>query len=433
MRTLSVWGGLLGLQRAVVEDVRVSEGEVIVRVRPDWRERNRCGICRRRCGRYDSGEGVRRWRSLDLGTTFSYVEAQAPRVSCPAHGVIVAGVPWARHRSGFTRSFEDQVAWLAVNTSKSAVAELMRIAWRTVGSIIARVWAEFDTQADRLDGLRRIGIDEISTRRGYEYLTVVVDHDTGGLIWAAPGRGRPTVRAFFDQLGPERSAQVTHVSADQAEWIADVVSERCPRAVQCADPFHIVAWATEALDEVRREAWNQARHGSVRQPRSTGHGRQYRYPRGAEALKLSRARYALWKNPEDLTDNQRPKLAWIAQTNPRLHRAYLLKEGLRWIFAVKGQAGKDGLDRWLSWARRSRIPPFVDLAKRITKHRERIEATLDHGLSNGRVEAINTKIRLITRVAYGFHSIDALIALAMLSLAGPKPALPDRNNPRKRH
>ncbi len=111
MRGVRVWVRLLGLQRTVVEDVTAgTEGEVVVAVRPSWRERDRCGVCRRRCGRYDAGEGRRRWRTLDLARRFCFLEADAPRVSCRRHGVVVAAVPWARHGSRFSRSFEDQVA-----------------------------------------------------------------------------------------------------------------------------------------------------------------------------------------------------------------------------------------------------------------------------------------------------------------------------------
>ena len=160
VRSIMVWAGLLGLQRTVVEDVTTgSEGEVIVAVRPGWRDRDRCGLCRRRCGRYDAGQGRRRWRALDLATTFCFLEADAPRVRCRRHGVVVAAVPWARHDSRFTRSFEDQVAWLAVNTSKTAVAELMRVAWRSVGQILERAAVEQRAKVDLLDGLRRVGIE----------------------------------------------------------------------------------------------------------------------------------------------------------------------------------------------------------------------------------------------------------------------------------
>jgi len=196
VRGIRVWARLLGLQRTVVQDIGMgSDGEVIVSVRPGWRERDRCGVCRRHSPGYDLGEGRRRWRALDLGTSFCFLEADAPRVCCRRHGVVVCAVPWARHDSRFTRSFEDQVCWLAVNTSKSAVAELMRVAWRSVGTILERVAAERRAKVDLLHGLRRIGIDEISHRKGQRYLTVVVDHDTGRLVWAAPGRDRATSRS----------------------------------------------------------------------------------------------------------------------------------------------------------------------------------------------------------------------------------------------
>jgi len=145
-----------------------------------------------------------------------------------------------------------------------------------------------------------------------------------------------------------------------------------------------------------------------------------------DAKKLKHARYALWRNPEDLTEAQQEKLAWIAKTDPRLHRAYLLKEGLRHVFKVKGEAGKEALDRWISWARRCRIPAFVELQRRIVKHRAAIHAALEHGLSQGLIESTNTKIRLLTRIAFGFRSAEALIALAMLALGGHRPALPGR-------
>jgi len=409
MRGIRVWARLLGLRRAVVEDVRLGiEGEVIVSVRPGWRERDRCGICRRRSPGYDLGEGRRRWRALDLGTTFAFVEADAPRVTCRRHGVVVCAVPWARHDSRFTRAFEDQVAWLAVNTSKTAVAELMRVAWRTVGSILERVAAEAGRQVDLLDGLRRIGIDEISHRKGQRYLTVVVDHHTGRLVWAAPGRDRKTVLAFFDALGEERCKQIELVSADMAAWISGPIAERVPDAVRCVDPFHVVQLATDALDEVRREVWNEARRqGNLELARD-----------------LKGARFAVWKNPENLTDRQAAKLATIQRTNTRLYRAYLLKEQLRQIYQLPADTASRLLDSWLKWARRCRLPSFVKLARTITEQRDGILAAIQHGLSNARIEQINTQIRLIARRAFGFHSPEALIALAMLKLADLCPPLP---------
>jgi transposase len=245
--------------------------------------------------------------------------------------------------------------------------------------------------------------------------------------WRVAGKG--PVREFFDLLGPERCAQITHVSADGADFIDTIVAEKCPGAVRVADPFHIVKWATEALDEVRRQAWNDARAiARTGAKRGRGRPRADAPPRpGHEAAKaLKGARYSLWKNPENLTENQQVKLAWIAATDPRLYRAYLLKEGLRVIFALPYEAALEALDRWISWARRCRIPAFVKLQKSIVKHRARILAAIEHNLSNGLIESTNTKIRLITRIAFGFKSPEALIALALLSLGGHPPTLPGR-------
>jgi transposase len=409
VRGIRVWARLLGLPRAVIEDVWIGEaGEVVVAARPRWRERDRCGLCRRRSPGFDLGEGRRRWRALDLGTTLAVIEADAPRVTCRRHGVVVCAVPWARHGSRFTRAFEDQTAWLAVHSSKTAVAQLMRIAWRTVGGILERVADEATCDVDLLSGLTRIGIDEISHRRGQRYLTVVVDHDSGRLVWAAPGRDRTTVEAFLDALGDERCQQLELVSADMAAWVAGPIAERCPQAELCLDPFHVVMLATDALDEIRREVWNQARQAG----------------QTALARDLKGARFALWKNPEKLTDRQAAKLSDIQRTNARLYRAYLLKEQLRQIYRLPADHAIELLERWIAWARRCRLKPFVKLARTITDQQAGITAAIRHGLSNARVEAINTQIRLLTRRAFGFHSPDALIALAMLSLADLCPPLP---------
>src|ERR1022692_2588936 len=137
-----------------------------------------------------------RQSALDLGTVRAELEAAAPRVACPEHGVVVAAVPWARHGAAHTRFFDDQVAWLAAACPETTITQLMRISWRTVGHIIARVSAEAEAATGRLAGLRRIGIDEISYKRGHKYLVIVVDHDSGLLIGAAPGHDRKTLKPF---------------------------------------------------------------------------------------------------------------------------------------------------------------------------------------------------------------------------------------------
>jgi len=141
---------------------------------------------------------------------------------------------------------------------------------------------------------------------------------------------------------------------------------------------------------------------------------------------LKGARFALWKNPEDLTEKQNAKLSWVQVTNKRLYRAYLLKEQLRLVFKLRGEAGIALLTAWLAWASRSKIPAFVSLAKSIRAYRKAIEAALNNGLTNARVESVNTKIRLLKRIAFGYRDPEALIAMAMLDLNGCCPELPGR-------
>lgn len=405
---------LLGVDALTVrvDALEVVDEAVVVWLRPRRHLQWRCPECGLRRPGYDPGR-ARRWRALDFGRTKVFIAARIPRVSCPAHGVIVAEVPWARAGARHTRAFEQLAAWCAVEMSASAASRLLRCSWRTIGAMVTRVAADMRAGEDGLDGLRRIGMDEISYRRGHRYLFVVVDHDARRLVWAADKANQPSVHAFFDALGPERTAQLTHISADGAKWLADVITTRAPNAVVCADPFHVVRWAMDALDEVRRHTWNQVRvHRGPNKP-AIGEGK-----------KVWDAKWALWKNPDRHSDAERARLAYIAATHPRLHRAWALKEGLRTVFALSGPAAVSALDHWISWARRCRLPSFVKLAKRVTGYRSEIIATLIHGVNNALVESVNTKIRLITRRAFGFRNVDALIALAQLSLGGYRPNLP---------
>jgi len=404
----------VGGANLVVEDVTIEvetrrerketvSCEVLVfRVRPKAGQVGRCSRCRKVCPGYDAGGGLRQWRTLDVGTMKAYLQAPAPRVRCPEHGVVVAHVPWARPGAKCTTAFEDTCAWLAAHTALSVLTVFLRLAWRTVAGIVARVVADGRATNNLLTGLARIGIDEISYRKGHRYLTVIVDHGTGRLVWAAEGRNKDTLEKFFDELGAERAAKLTHVSADGAEWIHAVVAQRAPNAVICLDPFHVVAWALKALDKVRVRTMTKA------------------------GISDRHAIWAVRKNPADLTCEQRTSLASITTTNNTLYRAYLLKEQLREAFQVKGQHGRQLLAGWLSWASHSRIPEFVALARSIRRYRDLIHNTLDHNVSNARSEATNTHLRALTKRAYGYHSPEALIGMALLTRGGLCPALPGR-------
>ena len=255
---------LLRVEKTVVEEVyfeAMGEEEIfIVRVRPMSRDTHRCPMCGKKCPGYDLSNKIRRWRTLDFGSQRVYIEAASPRVRCPEHGVIVAKVPWARHSSDYTYNFETAVTWLALHATAQDVAEYFRIKWHTVGSIARRVQEALEEkQPNRFDNLEEIGIDETSYKKGHKYMTVVINHKTGDLIWAKKGHGKEVLSAFFEELTEEQRTKIKYVTADGARWIASCISEYCPNAERCIDPFHVVAWANDCLDEVRKVAVRQAK------------------------------------------------------------------------------------------------------------------------------------------------------------------------------
>lgn len=405
----------LGLERTVVEGVRIEGDSIIVSVRPR-RAAPRCPVCGRRCPAYDRLP-PRRWRAPDLGASRCYLEHAPVRARCPEHGVRAAPVPWARAASSrFASAFEDWVAWLALHMCRSALAELARVDWHTVGGICARVEASLE-EADgrgRLEGLRRIGVDETSYKKGQRYMTVVVDHDRGRVVWACRGHGKARLNEFLDLLDDGQREAIEVVTADGASWIADAVAERLPRAELAVDPFHAVSWATEALDALRRETWRGLRSA----PRRRG---------GPDpAAEVKGLRFPLLKNPEDLSDRQASALEGLRRTGSALWRGYLLKEGLRAVFRAGPGEAADALDGWLAWACRSRIPRFVELSRKVRRKRRGILRSIELGVSNARVEAVNNKIKVAIRQGYGFRNIDNLIALIMLRCSDLRPALPGR-------
>lgn len=267
---------LLRIENITIEDVYFEtvddEENFILEVRQYTRYAFRCPHCGKRCQGYDSYRKIRRWRSLDFGSTRVYIEAFAPRVKCSEHGVVVAKVTWAKHDSDYTYDFETAVTWMSLHATANDVAEYFRIKWHTVGSIAQRVQKRLEeAQPSRYDGLEKIGIDETSYKKGHKYMTVVVNHETGALIWAHKGHGKEVLTGFFEELTEEQRANIKFVTADGARWIASCIKDYCPNAERLIDPFHVVAWANDQLDEIRkqaiRKAKNEAADGKNPEPR----------------------------------------------------------------------------------------------------------------------------------------------------------------------
>ena len=403
-----------------------------------WHEDD-CPFCHRKCPRYDKkGDKPRSWRGLDWGATLVDIVGWTHRIKCPEHGVVTAYIPWAYPGSGFTRDFDLTVGWLAVYLPRSVVSEYMRIDWETVGRCVHRTLNEIEPERSRrLDNLVNIGIDETGYKKGHKYITVIVNHDTNCVVWAAQGHGKAVLESFYRQLSPEQLESIKVVTGDGARWITDCVNKFTPDCERCVDQFHVVQWAMDALDEVRREIWNEA-YAEVKRlkkenPRSPGRPRAddsvnaeiKAATKKAEEIKNSA--YALGKAPEHLTEKQELRVQMIAENNDRLYRAYRMKEMLRLLLKIKDvDEAEAELKRWLWWASHSRIPAFKELYAKIKRHKDHILNAIRLGMSNARIEATNNKIKLVIRKAYGFRNIQNLLDMVYMVCSDLKIPLPNR-------
>jgi transposase len=317
-------------------------------------------------------------------------------------------VEWARGGARYTRDFDDMTAWLAQQMNQTQLTRLMRIGWETVGNIIARVVAE-KLPAGRLDGLVLIGVDEVSYGADHRFLACVANHETGGIVWATEGRNAASLQAFFDGLTDQQKASIRAVSIDMSAGYEKAITQAVPDGQVCFDPFHVVQLAGKAADQVRRDEYNA--HGRS----STGEGKW-----------IKGTRYSLLKDPSNQTPKQLLKLADVVLKNRRMYRAFLLYGELRYIYRLPKDEAAERLDAWLAWASRSRLKPFVKLARTIRKHKPGVLAAITIGINNGRLEALNSKMRLLSHRAYGFHSANALIAMNYLCCAGIQITLPHR-------
>jgi transposase len=456
MRVSAAFSRLLDLPGVWVRSVSFEPGQVVVTVALRRRRLHcpKCSYSTRHRESKQHHDSV--WRHLDLGRWRLEVHARLRRLRCPEHGAHVEGVPFARDGARFTVDFEDLVAWLATKTDKTATCRLTRIDWQTIGRIIKRVADEHLGKLDRLSDLFEISIDEVSWRKGHRYLTLVGDHARGCVVWGAEGKGQAAADAFFEELDPPpenpsahagqprqpsepaimvpfgpcptvpaghgipgawlkdgseiepaifpRASRLTAVSMDMTGGYAKSVRGHAPQARIVIDNYHVVQLATKALDEVRREHWNELRHAG----------------QADTAKQFKHDRWALLKNPDDLTETQADTLAALHAAGGKVPRAWAMKEMVRAIFAHGLTVDTVGelLDRLLARLSRCRLQPFIRLGKTIRKHREGILTARRLNLSNARAESLNNKAKLIVRRAYGFHSAQAALALVHLT-CGP--------------
>jgi transposase len=402
MRVATLFKRLLRIDGVRVVDVELTEDErgplVVVRVE---RRRRRVLACSG-CGQvmravYDHVE--RRWRHRDVLGVRCQIRCRLCRLCCPECGVQPEAVPFARPGARFTRSFEDSCVWLCRHAPRSVVARLMHVDWASVGRMCERLAGEQLARRAPLSGLRRIGVDEVSWREGHHYLTVVSCHETGRVVWVGRGDRAQALERFFDELGPHGCARLAAISADLGPAYLGVIARRAAQAAVCADPFHLVQMAHFALDRVRTRSWQRLRRSD---------------PEAARWLKG--ARFALRRGPARRTDADEALIAELERENQDVYRAWLWVEQLRAVLRDRRPA----CESWFTLraladaAGELGHPRFSRLGRTLRRHAEHVLNTIRLGLSNGRIEAMNSTVRLLSHRARGFRRVESLIALIHL-------------------
>lgn len=387
----------LGLKHHKVTKVIDSGGRVVVYL--DWIKRRwlPCSVC----GTFEKVRDrlpERSWRHVPLWGIAVELRYRPCRVRCSCcEAIKVEAIPWSAGKSPISKPLIVVLATWSRLLAWDVVASLFGVSWSTVVEAVDRAVIYGRARKD-YSGVRLIGIDELSRRRGHIYHTNVYDLETRELIWSAEGRSKDTLRAFFAWLGEEGTSALEGICCDMWANYIDVVKEKAPQATLVFDKFHIVRHLLRAVNDVRKM--------------------EQRALREADPELLKGTRYIWLKNPENLTELQRIRLSDLEHMNLKTVRAYLLKELFAhlWTYKRKGWA-KRFLDRWFWWATHSRLKPLRDFAWMLRKHEDGILAYFDCRIDNGLVEAMNNNAKAISHRARGFRT-ERAFTLAMLHCLG---------------
>ena len=372
------------LQGFRVVEVAGGAAGLVATIAPDRRYAPRCGRCLAPA-RYRDTRRPRRFRHVPLwGIPVALCYAPR-RVRCPrCAGVHVEAMPWVRGTQQMTHALMVTLATWARALPWQQVARLFRCSWGTVATAVEEAVTYGLAHRD-LDHLTHLGIDEISRKRGHVYVTNVYDLARKRLVWSGEGRSTATFDAFFDFLGPEKTAALEGICCDMWQPYIDVIKARAPQAVLVFDKFHIVRHLMEAVDQVRRD--------------------EVREKGPAHKALMYKTRFLWLKNPWNLTEHQAHRLSALERLNLKINRAYLLKELFRhfWQYRRTGWA-KRYLKKWFWWATHARLAPMRDFAWLVRRHEDDILNYFRMPIDNGTVEGLNNKAKLVIHKAYGFRT-----------------------------
>lgn len=386
--------GLSAPWRVVSVDFRPTEGIIVFQI-DNTAQRLQCAAC----GAPDQpihDRLSRSWRHLNFFQYQAVLQARVPRVGCTVcEKTSQVAVPWARVGSGFTQTLEAFIVALCEQMPALAVSQLLDVSddrvWRVLDHYVTQARAQEDYST-----VRRISADERSARRGQRYVTMFCDADERRLLFATPGKDAATFAAFAEDLAAHGGAAqaITDVSLDLGAAYQAGARTHCPNAAVSFDPFHVIALANEAMDQVRRAEVKQE-------------------------VELKGCRWGTLKDAVNWTDKQVAQMHWLQRSGLKTARAWRLKERLREVFAqcTDRAAAEVLLPGWISWASRCRLAPFNRLARTVKKHLDGILEHFRSGLNNGFAEAINGRVQAAKARAKGYGSDKHLITMSYLVCA----------------
>jgi transposase len=350
-----------------------------------------CPACSRmNCKGYDTVDKV--WRHLNFFEHVAFLHVRTPRVKCPECGVKQVPVPWAREGSGFTLLFEAFIMAMAKEMPVNAIARLVgeydtRI-WRILHHYVEQARSEQD-----YSGVSKVGVDETSSRRGHNYISVFVDMDRSKVLFATPGKDSATVTAFKSDLEAHggHPENIKQACCDMSPAFIRGIEDTFEGSTITFDRFHIVKIINEAVDEVRRQ------EQKIRP-------------------ELKKTRFAWLKNPSNLTAKQKTVIETlnVKTLNLKTAKAYQIKLTFQDLYDQPKEEAGAFLKRWYFWATHSRLQPMIDAARTIKRHWDGVLRWFESGMTNGILEGINSLIQAAKAKARGYRSDRNFITIVYL-------------------
>lgn len=355
---------------------------------PDRRFRPICSRCQSRARRVHSKH--RRFvRDLSLAETKIELNVPVRKVYCASCGIRIEDLEFVRPWGRVTRRLAQYIKGLCKVMTVKEVAEHVGLDWKTVKEIDKQALEEEFGETD-YEGLRVLAMDEISRKKGHEYLTVVLDYLTGRVVWVGKERDEQALSRFFRGMTRDQREGIEAVALDMWDPYINMVKQWCPKARIVFDLFHVVKDYNKMIDRVRNKEYREASKEDK------------------EVMKGSK--YLLLKNKENLKPKQRPRLKKLLKLNQTLSTVYILKDALKHIWRYKyPKSAQKALDNWCDLARQSGVPDLMKFARKLQRHSYGIINHCKYPIDTGRLEGTNTVINLMKRKAYGYHDVSYFI------------------------